>query len=311
MVGRLEPVPLRDVWAKEARDFTTWLSNNLDLLSEYLGLELTALETEKSVGPFAADILAEDRDGFHVVIENQIEKTDHDHLGKLITYLSNLEAKTAIWITSDPRPEHVRAIEYLNEVVPEDTNFYLIQIKAFKIGDSEPAHYFNIVAGPSNEVKKRGEIKKEFAEKDQERLKFFQQLLDRSNEKTPLFKNVPPPKSQNGVSVRDVRAGKSGLLWIFWRRPNDSRVEFCLCSDAETNLKRFKFLSEKKEEIENVFGEPLEWNFKENRKQHSILSRTKFGGIENEDQWPVIQNDLVDRMTRLEKALRPYLASLP
>ena len=92
MVGKLVPVPLRDVWAKEAKDFTTWLSNNLDVLSECLGLELTSLETEKSVGPFAADILAEDRDGFHVVIENQLERTDHDHLGKLITYLSNLDA---------------------------------------------------------------------------------------------------------------------------------------------------------------------------------------------------------------------------
>jgi len=308
MVGRLEPVPLRDVWAKEARDFTTWLSNNLDILSEYLSLELTAIETEKSVGPFAADILAEDRDGFHVVIENQIEKTDHDHLGKLITYLSNLDAKTAIWITSDPRPEHVRAIEYLNEVVPEDTNFFLIQIKAFKIGGSEPAPYFNVVAGPSIEVKSRGEIKKEFAEKDQRRLEFFRQLLELSNSRTPLFKNVSPAGYQSWVNAG---AGKAGLAWDYVVRRHDARVDLFLWLDAETNLKRFNILKAKKEEIESAFGEPLEWDCKENRIQHYIRSWTKIGGIEDEDQWPVIQNDLVDRMIRLEKALRPYLASLP
>lgn len=308
MVGRLEPVPLRDVWAKEARDFTTWLSNNLDILSEYLGLELTALETEKSVGPFAADILAEDRDGFHVVIENQIGRTDHDHLGKVITYLSNLDAKTAIWIASDTSPQHVRAIEYLNEVSPEDTKFYLVQIKAFKIGGSEPAPYFNIVAGPSNEVKSRGKIIKEFAEKDQRRLEFFRQLLELSNARTTLFKNVSPAGYQSWINAG---AGKAGLAWDYVVRRHDAKTELFLCSDAETNLRRFNSLFAKKEEIESAFGEPLEWDCKENRKQHYIRSWTKIGGIEDEDHWPAIQADLVDRLIRLEKALRPYLASLP
>lgn len=308
MVGRLESVQLREVWAKEARDFTTWLTNNLDILSEQLGIELTAVESEKSVGPFAADILAEDRDGFHVVIENQLERTDHDHLGKLLTYLSNLDAKKAIWITSDPRPEHIRAIEYLNEVVPEDTNFYLIQIKAFKIGDSEPAPYFNIVAGPSSEVKSRGEIKKEFAEKDQRRLEFFKQLLERSNARIPLFKNVSPAGYQSWVLAG---AGKSGLVWSYVARRNDAKSELFLCADAETNLRRFKSFKAKIEEIETSFGEPLEWDFKENRKQHYIRSWTKIGGLENEDKWSAIQDDLIDRMVRLERALRPHIASLP
>lgn len=308
MVGRLEPVKnLRDVWAKEAKDFTTWLANNIDILSEQLGLELTVLESEKSVGPFAADILAEDQVG-HVVIENQLERTDHDHLGKLITYLSNLDAKTAIWITSDPRPEHVRAIEYLNEVSPEDTKFYLVQIKAFKIGGSEPAPYFNIVAGPSNEVKSRGVIKKQFAEEDQKRLEFFRQLLDLSNSKTALFKNVSPAGYQSWLNAG---AGKAGLAWAYVIRRNDGRAELFFWSDAQTNIKRFNSLLAKKEEIEAAFGEPLEWDFKENRKQHYIRSLTKIGGIENEDQWPEIQKDLVNRMIRLEKALRPHLASLP
>jgi hypothetical protein len=94
-------------------------------------------------------------------------------------------------------------------------------------------------------------------------------------------------------------------------RRNDGRVELFLCSDGETNVKRFKNLLAKKNEIETDFGEPLEWDFKENRKQHYVRSWSKIGGIENEDQWPAIQNDLVDRMIRLEKAIGPHLASLP
>jgi hypothetical protein len=306
MVGKLEQVSLKDVWAKEAKDFTTWLANNIGILSEQLELELTVIKSEKSVGPFRADILAEDKFG-HVVIENQLERTDHDHLGKLITYLSNLDAKKAIWISSDPRPEHVRAIEYLNDISPEDTKFYLVQIKAFKIGESQPAPYFNIVSGPSNEGKIRGNIIKQFAEKDQKKLEFFQQLLELSNSKTSLFKNVSPVGYQSWVNAG---AGKAGLAWDYVIRRNDGKVDLFLWSDAQTNIKRFNSLLSKKKEIEAAFGEPLEWDFKENRKQHYIRSWSKIGGIENEDKWPEIQNDLVNRMIRLEKAFRPYIASL-
>ncbi len=107
MVGILEKVDLRKVWVKEAKDFTTWLESNLDILSEHIGFDISPLEREKAAGTFSADIFAEGPNGDTVVIENQLEKTDHDHLGKLVTYLSNLEAKTAIWITSNPRPEHI------------------------------------------------------------------------------------------------------------------------------------------------------------------------------------------------------------
>lgn len=308
MVGRLEEVPLREIWQNEARDFTVWLSNNLDILSEQLGLELTNLEREKPVGTFAVDILAEDRDGSHVVIENQLGATDHDHLGKLLTYLSNLDAKTAIWITSEPRPEHVRAIEYLNEVVPEDTNFYLIQIKAFKIGGSEPAPYFNIVAGPSPGVRDRGTIKKEFAERDQRRLEFFQQLLQRSNARISIFRNVSPVGYQQWVNAG---AGKSGLLWSYTIRKNDAYANLVLCADPETNLERFKRLQAKREEIDKDFGEPLDWDLKENRKHQQIKSWSKVGGLDNQEKWPEIQDDLVRRMECLVKVLRPHIDSLP
>src|SRR4030042_4547438 len=108
-ISRLQKIPLRELWKHEAHGFTHWLSENLDFLGEVIGFKLSLVELEASAGPFSADILAEDTDGNYVIIENQLEKTNHDHLGKLITYLSNLEAKKAIWITSSPRPEHEKA----------------------------------------------------------------------------------------------------------------------------------------------------------------------------------------------------------
>ncbi len=309
MVGKLEKVALREVWSKEAKDFTTWLLNNSDILSEQLGIEISTLEREKTVGTFAVDLVGTDSNGNPIIIENQLEKTDHDHLGKVLTYLSNLNAKTAVWIASDPRPEHIAAINYLNEVVPDDTNFYLVRVEAFRIRDSEPAPLFTVVAGPSPEVRKRGKIKKELAESEQKRLEFFTQLLERSNAKTSLFKNISPTGYQNWLNAG---AGKSGLGWTYSVRRNDAKVElFFQFPDQDVNSKRFKALKANKEEIESLFGEPLDWDFKDTRKQQYIRSRCSIGGLSNEDKWPKIQNDLVDRMIRLEKALREYITSLP
>ena len=131
MIGRIESVPLREVWKNEAKDFTSWLFNNIEVLSDEIGLNLIAQEQERKIGRFSCDITAEDPSGTKIVIENQLEKTDHDHLGKILTYCTNFEAKIAIWITSNPRPEHQKAIEWLNE---NTTNliFYLVKIEAFE-----------------------------------------------------------------------------------------------------------------------------------------------------------------------------------
>ena len=173
MIGKLEPVKLREIWAHEALDFTTWLFDNLDILNEQIGLSLTPIEREKKVGTFNVDILAEDDSGRPVIIENQLGKTDHDHLGKLLTYFSNLDAKIGIWVTTNARPEHITVINYLNEVVPSDTHFYLINLQAYKIGESAPAPLFTIEAGPTEERSAGGQVKKEFAERDKLKYEFL------------------------------------------------------------------------------------------------------------------------------------------
>ena len=124
-VGRLVPVDLREVWKREEYDLTPWLEKNISVLEEALNIRLTIERREHKVGPFEADLYGQDGMGNRVIIENQLETTDHNHLGQLMTYFVNLEAKTAIWITSDVRYQHRRVVEWLNEVTPNDVAFYL------------------------------------------------------------------------------------------------------------------------------------------------------------------------------------------
>lgn len=277
-------------------------------MNEQLGFELTVVEREKSVGPFSVDILAKDSSGRSVIIENQLERTDHDHLGKLLTHLSNLDAKVAIWISSDPRPEHVTAIDYLNENVPSDTQFYLLKVQAFRIGKSDAAPLFTIESGPSEGRSAGGEIKKDLADKDKRRYDFFKQLLDQCKQKTNIFANVSPVGYQNWVNAG---AGKAGLMWAFVAIEKSARVELFFCAaTSEINQKRFEIMLAEKDNIEKSFGEPLLWEFKEGRKQQYIRSRCPIGGLEEESKWNLIQADLIDRLIRLENSVKNFIKKL-
>ena len=114
MIGKITKVPLRNIWKHEAKDFTSWLQNNIDVLNQVIDFQLSNVEREQSTGNFNVDLVAEDDDGNPVIIENQLEKSNHDHLGKVITYLASIGASKAIWIVSEPRQEHIKAISWLN-----------------------------------------------------------------------------------------------------------------------------------------------------------------------------------------------------
>lgn len=124
-VGKLQRVSLREVWRHEETDFTRWLRENVEVLGEVVDLALSQAESERQVGDFNCDIVAEDDSGAVVVIENQLERSDHDHLGKLLTYLVMVGATKGVWVVSDPRPEHIRAITWLNESTSAE--FYLVK----------------------------------------------------------------------------------------------------------------------------------------------------------------------------------------
>lgn len=306
-IARLEKLDLRLLWKHEAYGFTKWLAENLDFISETIDLELSLVEREASAGPFSADILAEDNQGHTVIIENQLEQTDHDHLGKLITYMSNLEAKTAIWITRSPRPEHEKAVHWLNETLPADTAFYLLKVEAFKIGNSDPAPHLTVVAGPSLESKQVGEQKKELAERHLLRMEFWKQLLERARSKTSLFEKISPG-TDNWIGAS---AGKSGLAYNFVIRMQDARVEFYLSrGKAEENKKIFDALQLKKFEVEERFGSMLEWQRLDNKQACRISYLIEGSGLADQDRWPQLQEQLIDAMIRLHKAFNPLVQGI-
>lgn len=152
-LGELVEVPLREIWSDEAASFTPWLAKpeHLKKLGDTLGMELEPEDEEVSVGPFSADILCKDTvDGSWVVIENQIEKTDHRHLGQILTYAAGLGAKTLVWVASKFTEEHRAALDWLNEHTSDEISFFGLEIEVWRIGDSAPAPKFNIVCKPND-----------------------------------------------------------------------------------------------------------------------------------------------------------------
>ena len=153
-ISTLQSIPLRDAWTHEARDFTPWLAENLDRLSELLGLELELISTEHPVGSFNLDIYARDLHSDDVVaIENQLERTDHTHLGQVMTYFSALEARKVIWIASEIREEHRAVINWLNAHTPQEYAFFGVEVSTVRIADSPIAPVFTVVEKPNNWVR--------------------------------------------------------------------------------------------------------------------------------------------------------------
>ncbi len=304
-IGRIQRVGLRQVWSHEALDFTTWLEQNIDVLADATGLQLSGVEREQPAGAFSVDLIAEDEDGRAVVIENQLERSDHDHLGKLLTYLVGIQARRAIWIVSDPRPEHVGVIAWLNESSSED--FYLLKLEAIRIGDSEPAPLLTQIVGPSEETREVGRTKKEMAERERLRYRFFGGLLEHAKSRTPLHANISPSKH----SWAGAGSGIAGVGFNYVVRQRDARVELYIGTrDGEENKRIFEALSAKKEKIEGTFGRSLDWDTKEGRMACRIQKTYETGGYRDEDKWETVYDELAEAMARLESALKPHLRKL-
>lgn len=153
MIGRLKQIDIRELWAHEQHHFSEWLSKeeNIELLNDTLGLTLTEVSKEVFVGSYRCDLVATDETtGIKVIIENQLEATDHDHLGKIITYASGLDAQVVVWIVKEAREEHRSAIEWLNNNLIKGISFFLLEIQAYKIGDSLPAPKFEVIEKPND-----------------------------------------------------------------------------------------------------------------------------------------------------------------
>jgi len=306
MIGRITRLQLHDIWKHEAYDFTTWLEKNIDVLNDLLDMTLSGVEREKSAGKFSVDLVAEDDMGNPVIIENQLDKSNHDHLGKIITYSTVIGAKVAIWIVADPRPEHVSAISWLNE--SSSVSFYLLKVEAIKIGDSEPAPLLTVIVRPSEEVRDVGDKKKDLAERHILRGRYWTQLLD--YEKTKIHANISP-SNYNWIGTS---AGRQGLGYNYSVTQHESAVELYIDKGKESgeqNKSIFDKLYESKDEIESVFGEPLDWQRLNDRRGCRIKKQITIGGYrDDERKWPKTHEAMVDAMIRLEKALKPHINKL-
>jgi len=309
VIGKIERLPLRSVWKHEALDFTTWLEANVDVINDALNLSLANIDREHSVGTFSVDLVAEDESGDLVIIENQLERSDHEHLGKLITYATYLEAKKAIWIVSDPRPEHVNALSWLNQ--NSSASFYLVKVDAVRIGESAPAPLLTLITGPSLEESEIQETKKELSERNVLRRRFWTGLLQKSKQakdKTKLFSNISP----SIYSHISTSSGVSGIHFLYRIRRNDGDI--CLYIDrkdnAEDNLKILNQLKQSQEKIEPDFGASLNWGQKDGKRACTISNVIDGAGWKDEEKWPEMQGEMIDAMTRFEVTIRPGLDQL-
>jgi hypothetical protein len=306
-IGRLERVPLREVWKHEAYDFTQWLQNNLDVLNEAIDLTLIGADREKAAGAFSIDLVAEEENGGTVIIENQLEKSNHDHLGKLITYLSAMTAKAAIWIVSDPRPEHVAAVAWLNE--SSSAAFYMIKVEAVRIGPSPAAPLFTLIVGPSEATEDVGQTKKEIAARYGIRKRWWTQLVERSKAVTSLHAHITPGE----YSWIGTSSGVRGLNFNYVVAQEDCSAELYIDrgrDGEEENLAFFDQLQAHETEIDAAFGGSLSWQRLEGKRACRIR-HTRPGGYRSpEEEWAAIQDGIIDAMKRLEAALRPHLNQL-
>ncbi|MDX2140659.1 MAG: DUF4268 domain-containing protein [Chloroflexota bacterium] len=311
-IGKIEVVHVREAFRHEALDFTVWLAENIEALSDRLGIQLTVIEREKYVGDFKVDLLCQDNDGRRVIIENQLEKTDHDHLGKVLTYLVNLDAHVAIWITTDPRPEHERVIDWLNENTGENAAFYLVRIEAIRIGDSPFAPLFTMLAQPDSQLSEIGVTKKELATKElverhHRRHEFWSGLLSKSQGKTQLFSNKSP-STDHWLSTG---IGLSGINLSYLILKDNAGIELYIdVGDQGRNKAIFDTLEQDKDAIHTEFGSPLEWRRLNDKRASRIIKLFQTGSLYQVDTWEELQNEMIAAMIRLDRVFRPRIAQL-
>ena len=258
-LGKIERISdLRTVWAHEALDFTKWLGKevNLALLSEALGIDISLEELESAVGGFSVDIYAsEETTGRKIIIENQLEDTDHDHLGKIITYASGKSAEVIVWIVKRARDEHRQAVEWLNQHTDENIGFFLVEIELWKIDNSAPAVKFNVVERP-NDWAKTMKIKDTLTETKQSNLEYWQKFSDYavSNENFKKTFTTQKPQAQNWDNLSVGTSKYHIALGIGYQKKRISAEIYI--SDNKEIFEKFK---ENATEIETMLELPVEW----------------------------------------------------
>ena len=313
-LGSLESIDPRNIWPNEESDFTPWLAEqgNLDMLGDALGMSLDFLDREAAVGPFSADILCQDTDtGGKVVIENQLEPADHDHLGKLLTYAAHFNARIVVWIADRFDDQHRAALDWLNEVSEAGTRFFGLEIEVWRIGDSAPAPKLNVVARP-NDWTKGDKSAQPLTPTQQMQLEFWTGFAEFVSRNGKTVKKINSPKPMSWLGVSGVGKGGFYLYGVVstWSDDNDHelRAELVISGDNATHY--FDFLHQERERIEEDIGEELVWHNPIDVQQRKISSRlaTRF---DDPDRRTEQYSWLLDRLEALHRVLAPRVQALP
>ena len=320
-LGRLAKVDLRTAWSREDTDFTPWLASpeNISLLGEAIGIELEVEAREKAVGPFSADILCKDTVTDHwVLIENQLERTDHIHLGQLLTYAAGLNAVTIVWIAERFTDEHRAALDWLNERTDESINFFGLEIELWRIGDSPVAPKFNVVSKPNDWTKSGGGgpkpvVNGELTPAKALQLEFWTAFRSYVLEHSKVIKPTKPlPQAWMNIAI-----GRSGFLlqaiastWASASNSyssNEVRAEFVLHDSSADAY--FRILQSKRSELETSLGEQLTWYNPDNVRVRRIYLQRN-ADLNDRADWPNQHAWLLQKLEALHRLFAPIVKTL-
>lgn len=258
-IGKLEKVDLRDLWKHEERDFSAWLAQeeNLAMLSDVIGVDINLIERESQVGGFSADLYAEEAGTDNkIIIENQLEDTNHDHLGKIITYASGKNAKYVIWIVKSARDEHRQAIEWLNTHTDDEINFFLLEIELWRIGESLPAPKFNIVVRPNEWAREERRTMSEVSERGKLCLAFWSAFNEYASQR-PDFLSQFKLRRSHAHNWYDLTIGIGGIFISMNLQSNKGTIDSGLYIRDDKDY--FERLKSHSDEVHEILGEKAEW----------------------------------------------------
>lgn len=309
--GKLEKVDLRQLWKGEASEFTPWLAleENIAELGEAIAMELEVQEQEFKVGVFRADILCKDVVNDHfVLIENQLERTDHTHLGQLMTYAAGLDAVTIIWIAKTFAEEHRAALDWLNSITDDSINFFGIEMEAYKIGDSLPAPSFNIVAKPNDWTRsvKVSASSGKITDTKQFQLDYWEAMkVFFEGSKTILKYPKPSPQHWANFSLGRSNYWMSAICSV---RDNFIRIDINIAGDNAKE--KFNILKDKYEsDSKIIFGDEFIWDELPNAKQ-SIIYYKKFIDVKNRSLWNDQHDWFRSNLEKIDNYFRPKIKEL-
>ena len=305
-IGKLIEVDVRELWRHEQYDFSNWLAleENIDLINEIIGLNLVDIQKEVYVGSYRCDLVAQDEASeTTIIIENQLEISDHNHLGKIITYASGLSAEVIIWIVKEARAEHRSAIEWINNNTNKKIGFFLLELHAYKIGDSLPAPKFEVIEMPNDFIKnsKIGTGETPLNKSQSERLEFwtlFNEMLIKKGKPFSLRK----PSSGHWYSIA-LGTSDAHLGIVLINKENYIGIEIYI----KDNKDIFDNLLESKEIIENKIDLCFEWNRLDNKKASRIIHKISGLNFDTHSNYEELMDEVISKVLKIKPVFTSYL----